>query len=250
MKYIQYCPLLPSASLNFWNDDDDSMLWSLLAPSLKRRKMQHVAQKFRVACDCRGFSPESIKAELAADGKKLVVSGREKNGDDEQYTLNEFRRKFDVPDNADTSKLKSFMTPAGLYVIEMPLNEVDEQPEDDDHDEDLFPKIVDNKETGVKEVRMCVQLPKGLDPAKVQVTVKDHVVIVQADQDNLFYTKRSSMPKECDIESLKCLFDSKRGNRLVLSAPINKTEKENNGWKPVPIQMATTAETKTTTEAA
>jgi HSP20 family molecular chaperone IbpA len=81
-----------------------------------------VPQKFRITVDCTGFQPKSIKTDLDKDQKKLVVSGREENreqGDD--YSIREFKKTYDFPQNCDPDKLVSFMTSGGKLVIEVPL---------------------------------------------------------------------------------------------------------------------------------
>lgn len=102
------------------------------------RLIPKVPQKYRITLDCsgieiffsiyfsinvlcfiKGYNPNSITTEFI--GRTLVVSGHEEHRhSDEEYSLKEFRKKFEVPENTEFDNLASFMTPAGSLIIELP----------------------------------------------------------------------------------------------------------------------------------
>lgn len=86
---------------------------------------------FKVNLDVLGYEPDEFS--ITIRGKILCVRGfHEEEVDDQRlnhyhYNMREFCRKFLIPDNVDTNKMKSF-----LYVdrrslsVEAPLKDVEE----------------------------------------------------------------------------------------------------------------------------
>jgi HSP20 family molecular chaperone IbpA len=179
-----------------------------------------VIRKYRITVDCAGYKPKSIKTEFKDN--RLIVSGKEdfedENGD---FTTKEFRKSFDVPENAEKDKLASFMTGKGTLVVEIPLLAEKEATE-----EDLFPKIIEKKD-GSKQVSVDCALPKGIDPSKLTVTCKDRDLIIKAEdvkeksdsKSKMHYYKRCRLPENTDFESIKCHLDK---NKLSIQAAISE----------------------------
>lgn len=198
-----------------------------------------VPEKYRITVDCRGYNPKSIKTELTKDNTKLIVSGREgenKNGE-EDYSLREFRRTYNIPKNAETHKLVSFLTSNGQLVVEIPLK-LDESlsKEEISH---FYPRIVDG-ENGSKHVEMKLSIPENIEPSKIKVTCKDRDLIVQAEDklekpdgmSQIYYYRRSTMPENTNFDTLKCLYDK---NNLSIKADLNSDFKERQ--RVIPIQV-------------
>ena len=81
-----------------------------------------VPQKYRITVDCAGFTPSSIKTELAKDNKAITVFGKEEMKEDQDNWCNkEFRKTYKLPNNIESSKMVSFMTLGDKLVVEFPL---------------------------------------------------------------------------------------------------------------------------------
>jgi HSP20 family molecular chaperone IbpA len=204
-------------------DEIDHMLgrnleW-LTIPSMLQVRQPKVPRKYRVSLNCAGYNPKSIKTEVK-DGK-LYINGKEEikdeNGD---FSTKEFRKTYELPENAEIDKLVSFVTRQGQLVVEVPLKIEEKALEDD-----LFPKIVDSKDGG-KQVTMRCSVPNNIDPSKLTVTCKDRDIIIKAEdvqesEDNYskkYYYKRCTMPENTDFNALKCNFEN---NSLTIEAPVN-----------------------------
>lgn len=183
-----------------------------------------VPQKYRITVDCPGFSAHSIHTEVK--NHKLYLNGREEERTDENdYSVREFKKTYDLPAHAEPEKLVSFMTSPGHLVIEMPLREQGLH-----MNMDLFPKIVDGAD-GKKLVTLDFQVPENIHPEKIHIHVKDRDLIVKA-QDKLekkdsmtrfYYYKRTTLPENTDFEHLKCNW---KDHRIAVSAPLDMN------WKP------------------
>lgn len=196
-----------------------------------------VPHKYRITVDCAGHDPKSIKTEFKDD--KLVVYGRDEiKTDTDDYSIKEFKKSYKLPDNAEVDKLVSFFA-GGQLVIEVPLKE--------DKPEDLFPKIIDNKD-GTKQLALNCSIPQGIDPSKVHVTCKDRDIIVKAEDkiekpdsiSRTYYYKRCTLPENTDFNALKCHFEN---NKLSIEAPINPGLKYH---KHIPIEYKTNGTTHKT----
>ena len=191
--------------------------------------MPPVLQKYRIVCDVTGFSPKSIKTEIK--GHHLCVHGKEEmKMDGGDFSMKEFKRTYDFPQQAITDKMISFVTGNGKLVVEMPLKETSTHT-----DSDLMPKITENG----KMVSMNFAVPAGIPMDKVHVTIKDRDLIVKAEDKcdkkdgttKYFFYKRTKMPENTDFSELKCTWNN---NRLSINAPINMNYCAS--YKKVPIE--------------
>jgi len=197
-----------------------------LAPMIPR-----VPQKYRITVDCPGYNPKSIKTEV--NGRKLVVSAREEvRHDGEDFSIKEFKKTYELPENSESDKLVSFMTGHGHLVIEVPLKECNVH-----LNTDLFPKIVDTIDGG-KQCQLNFQVPQNIDPSKVHVSIKDRDLIVKAEDkvekpdgiSRFYFYKRTTLPENTEFENLKCQWND---HRLSVSAPLNLNWKAH---RAVPIE--------------
>ncbi|RNA08605.1 Hsp20 alpha crystallin family [Brachionus plicatilis] len=191
-----------------------------------------VPHKFRFSLDCLGFDPKTIKTVIKE--KKLIVTGGNGRIDlgDGDFIHKEFRRTYDLPENAETDKLASFVTSVGNLVIEVPLRT--EQKKNAKGKYELVPKVIeDNK--GNKIVQLNIALAQGIEPSNIRVTCKDNDLIVRGekikhskDEYSKFHVyKRCRLPENTDFEHLKCILEK---DELSIAAPIKKehiTEKRN-----------------------
>jgi HSP20 family molecular chaperone IbpA len=79
-----------------------------------------VPNKFRITVDVAGYNSDSVKTDVQG-GKVVVTAKEEDKQDNNDYTLREFRRSYELPKNAETEKLTSFVTRSGLLLIDVPL---------------------------------------------------------------------------------------------------------------------------------
>lgn len=217
-----------------WIDRPD-FIDSLLAPLVPK-----VPQKYRISIDCEGFNPKSIQTKISDDKSKLTVSAKEgeiKSGQDEDYSVREFRRTYQLPKNVETDKMISFVTSRGNLVIEFPIKQ--EAKTNNHRDDELLPKIVDAEDGKNKRVQMSMIMPSSIDPSKVKVTCKDRDVIIQAEDkcekpdgmSHFYYYKRCTLPENTDFDSLKCQMED---NKLSIEAPLNAELKSTH--RTIPIQ--------------
>lgn len=176
-------------------------------------------KKFRVTTDISGFNPNSIKTEVSNDKKKLIICGQEgeqKKAGEEDYSMREFRKSYNLPENAQTDKLISFVTANNKLVVEVPLEE---------KREGMLPRIVEG-EGGTKQLALNLNLPESIDPSKIKVTCKDRDLIVHAEDkqekpdsfSQTSYYSRTTLPENTDFKQLKCHYDQ---HKLSINAPIN-----------------------------
>lgn len=216
-----------------------NFLW-LNKPDFMKPSGPKVPEKYRITIDCTGYNVDSIKTELSKDKSKLIVTGREghKNHGDEDYYLNEFKKTYNLPKNAESEKMVSFLTSNGQLIIEVPLK-LDEA-KSNERSEDFFPRIVDS-ENGRKNVEMSLFIPNNIDPSKVKITCKDRDLIIQAEDrvekpdgmSQMSYYRRTTLPENTDFNSLKCLFGE---NKLSIKAPLNMDF--NGSCRTIPIEMS------------
>lgn len=191
-----------------------------------------VQQKYRITIDCPGFEPRRNTIKTDIQGNTLIVSGHEEekvsSGD---YQTREFKKTYELPEGAETSKMVSFMPMTGKLVIEIPLKETNLQ-----MNVDLMPKIIDTKEG--KVVSLNFGVPANIDPSKIHVSIKDRDLICKADDvkktadstSKLHYYKRTTLPENTDLDKLKVMLDK---NKLMCSAPLKEGQKS---IKSVPIE--------------
>jgi HSP20 family molecular chaperone IbpA len=196
-------------------------------PEFLGQTIPKIPNKYRVTLNCSGFSPKSIKTEIS--NNQLIVTGNEgnKENNNEDFTIKEFRKTFKLPSNTENDKLVSFMTSNGNLVIEIPLK----QDEKTKTQNDLFPKISDDK----TNVSMNLVLPDNLDPSKLNVVCKDRQLIVKYQNkketddtySDVYFYKQVLLPENTDFNCLKCTYDK---NTLAITAPSKsdfKDRKEN-----------------------
>jgi len=187
--------------------------WLGTMPTLPR-----VPQKYRITLDCTGYNPNSIKTEVI--NNQVFVTGREESKFENDYSVKEFKKTYNLPETAESNQLVSFMTGDGQLVIEVPLRETRISP-----NLDLMPRIVDAPEGGGKLVQMQFSIPEGIRPEKVHVNIKDRCLIVKAEDtlrksdgvSKFHYYKKTTLPENTDFDALRCNYD----NHLVsIQAPI------------------------------
>jgi HSP20 family molecular chaperone IbpA len=79
-----------------------------------------VPQKYRIVVECAGFDPKSITTTIG-DNKLVVTAHEEVKHDTDNFSVKEFKKTYELPNNAESDKLVSFMTPDGNLVLEVPL---------------------------------------------------------------------------------------------------------------------------------
>ncbi|CAF0703130.1 unnamed protein product [Brachionus calyciflorus] len=199
-----------------------------------------VPEKYRIRVDCKGFSSDSVKISFSDDKKKIIVYAKEgeKNSKDEDYSLKEFKKTYDLPPKAETSKMISFFTPNGQLVVEIPIK-VDE-PRVKFNNEDHFPQVIDT-ENGAKQVQMNFPVPTSIDPSKIKVTCTDRDVIIQAEDrqersDGFFktsYYTRTTLPENTKIDTLNCTLEN---NKLFLKAALDPNFKSS--YRTIPVETS------------
>lgn len=214
-----------------WIDQPD-FLRQLVAPVVPR-----VPHKYRIAVDCAGYNPKSIKTELSADKTKLVVSAKEGEtaaNEDGDFSVKEFRRTYTLPKDVEVDKMVSFVTGEGRLVVEFPLKL--EEKKNVSNNESL-PVIAE--ENGKKHVKVNFEVPNGIDPSKISVSCKDRDLIVQAEDkvekpdgvSQFYYYRRSTLPENTNFDGLKCKLVN---NKLMIEAPIDPEIKTN--YRTIPIE--------------
>lgn len=196
--------------------------------------MPRVPQKYRITVDCAGFSPNALKVDFDKNGK-LVVHGHEEHKESEEdYSVRNFKKVYDLPENVEREKMVTFLTQGGKLVIEMPLRETPLC-----KISDLLPQIVEEKD-GKKSVQMKFHLPKQIDPSHCQVSVKDRDVIIRAEDSqkkpdrisNFYYYKRTTLPENTNFDQIKCVQDE---NGIKVSAPLD-LEFHRTAYRSIPIE--------------
>jgi HSP20 family molecular chaperone IbpA len=195
---------------------------------------KQLPEKFRVTLDCSGFKSESIKTDIK--NNLLIVTGNEeerKLNDNNDYSVKQFKKTYKLPSNAEKSKLVSFMTSNGRFVIEVPLKSNQKNKLND-----LFPKISQDK----KSFNMNILLPKFTDPTKINVICKDRHLVVKyednTEKDNNFskvkFVKSVLLPENTQFNSLNYEYEN---NVLSITALLDSKEsKENNSTLPTKIK--------------
>lgn len=181
-----------------------------------------VQQKYRITVDCPGFVPQKHAIKTDIKGNVLTVSGREEDKEPSgDYSVQEFKKSYTLPENVMTDKMVSFMPMAGTLVVEFPLKESKMH-----LNVDLMPKIIDTDKG--KAVTMTFGVPENIDPSKVHVSIKDRDLIVKAEDtkktkdstSKIHYYKRTTMPANTDFDKLNIKWDQ---HKLLCNAPL-KTE--------------------------
>jgi HSP20 family molecular chaperone IbpA len=220
-------PFIGTSTLDLFDPYDEldntisrNLHWLNKPDFLQTAILPKIPQKYRITVDCAGFKHESIKTQIKDN--KLIVSGKEeeKTPGKEDYMIKDFKKTYDLPDNAQSDKLVSFMTSGGGLVIEVPLKETKKSP-----DSNLFPQIINEKD-GNKSVAMDFNLPENINPSKVNVNIKDRDLILrvedkvdQPDKISRFeFYQRTTLPENTKFDELKCVVDK---NQIHVTAPLN-----------------------------
>ena len=207
-----------------------NLMWLSRPDFMRPFTIPRVPHKYRVTLDVSGFKPSSIKTDI--NGNKITVSAREEEKESsDNYSVREFKKTYELPAEAETEKLVSFVTRNGQLIIEAPLKH---QQKNNEMSE-FLPKI---SEDG-KSFSLNLSLPKNIDPAKVSVTCKDRDLIIKAEDkidkpdsmSSYSFYKRSTLPENTDFDAIKCHFDN---SKLAISAPLLPELKQNS--KKIPIE--------------
>lgn len=206
-----------------------NLMWINRPKFMRPFVVPRVPHKYRVTVDCSGFKPNSIKTEV--NGQRLTVTAREENKhDSENYSIKEFRKSYDLPPEAETSKIASFITSNGQLVIEAPIKQ-----QRNNEVEEFFPQLSNDG----KQVSFNFSLPKNIDASKVSVTCKDRDIIVKAEdkiekpdsKSSYSFYKSSTLPENTDFNAIKCSMDN---NQLTITAPLLSDFKQN--FRQIPIE--------------
>lgn len=189
-------------------------------------------EKYRVTVNCQGYNPNTIKTEVI-DKKVYVYAREESRVDSNNYTLKEFKKSYDLPENSDTDKLHSYVVSKDQLVIEVPLH----QEKVVARELYLHPVVSDDK----KYVSMEFAFPEYIDPSKISVVCKNNDLIIRGEdtrgtwdkQSHFSYYKRVTLPENTDFYELKCKMDS---NVLAITAPLYDSDfrKNNNLCRSIP----------------
>jgi len=213
-----------------------------LCPVTGHKKRPHT-EKFRVTLDVKGFNPENLSVKVI--GRKLQIDGKQEDRDGEDFFTKELRKAYDLPANASCEHMTSFLTAQGMLVVEFPL--MTEAKERDDHHhqvkrfggdattfnfDEFFkssfePKITEDTEHGKKKIDMALDMD-GFRPDQIQVHLKDHELIVQAESgsSDKHHTTRSyvykaiTLPPGTDTEHMRSFLHN--GKRLLITAPYDE----------------------------
>jgi len=127
----------------------------------------------RITFNCGGYSPKSIKTDVY--GTKVVISGKEEARiDGENYSVKEFKRSYELPVNADSERLASFMAPNGQLLIEVPLKQL---PAAEDSQNKTKVMAKNNEDSG-SAFSFTYQLPENIDVSKLNVTCRDRELTI------------------------------------------------------------------------
>lgn len=122
-----------------------------------------IPEKYRVTVDCSDFSPSSIKTDIK--GTKITVTAREEDrSSNDDYVVKELKKTYELPEEAETDKIASFVNKEGKLIIEAPLKR---DPEGFDLDEFLFPKVSDDG----KSISFNFRLPEKIEQSKIRYDV-------------------------------------------------------------------------------
>lgn len=183
------------------------------------------SNNLRITLDCSGYSPKSIKTDVI--GNKITVTAKEEDRQsNDNYTIKEFKRSYDLPKNADIEKLQSFISPAGQLFIEVPVK----LPKYDE----AMPKISDDGKT----FTMIYTIPDYIDTSKITVSSKERDIVIKSEDKpneeadkNFVYFKRFALPESVDFNHISCSLEK---NKLKISAPLRTDTRAS--YRKIPIQ--------------
>jgi HSP20 family molecular chaperone IbpA len=108
-------------AFDFAPGQDEHIRW-LSRPNQQsvQNKYSQDTEKFRITFDVENFQAEQIK--IYIQHHKLTISGVYEERSEGRFMQKQFERTFDLPANADADSMASFITPAHMLVVEIPLN--------------------------------------------------------------------------------------------------------------------------------
>lgn len=236
--------LMPAmSSLDIFDPFDDldnlmgrNMDWLSRPQLLGNREpmLPRVPNKYRVSVDCAGFRPKDVKTEVNAKNE-LIVQGKQEDAVDKQsgdFCKREFKKTYQLPANSQKDQMISFMS-GNRLICEVPLQETEEV-----KNVHLWPEQIKN-EDGTMSIQMAFNLPENIDPKKVNVSVKDHDLIVRIEDkvkkpdssSQFHYYQRTTLPDRTKLDELKCV---QEGGKIICTAPIEQTALP---YRTVPIQQ-------------
>lgn len=237
--------LMPAmSSLDIFDPFDDldnlmgrNMEWLTRPLLLGNREpmLPRVPNKYRVSVDCSGFRPKEVTTEINAKNE-LIVQGKQEEPVDKQtgdFCKREFKKTYQLPANSQKDQMVSFMS-GNRLICEVPLQETEQV-----KNVHLWPEQIVNKD-GTKSIQMGFNLPENIDPKKVNVSVKDHDLIVRIEDkvknpdgsSQFHYYQRTTLPDRTKLDELKCV---QEGGKIICTAPLEQTALP---YRTVPIQQA------------
>jgi HSP20 family molecular chaperone IbpA len=230
---------------------DPPRLQRELCPVTGHKKRAH-SDKFRVTLDVTGYKPEDLSVKVV--GRKLFIDGKQEFRDGEDFSVKEMRKTYEIPENASFEHMTSFLTAKGTLVVEFPL--ITSMKEQDDHHHQLQkyganvkefnfdeffksafePKISDDVEKGEKKINLSLDMA-GFRPDQIQVHLKDHELIVQAESSSTdkqhtarsYIYKAVTLPANVDVEHMRSFLHD--GKRLIITAPYHENSTAINNGK-------------------
>jgi len=226
-----------------------SLRWMTEPPKKERDALtgqtRRKAEKVRFTLPVGAYRPENLSVKVI--GRKLVIDARQEEREGDDFNVKEFRKHYDLPENASLEHMASFVTPNGTLVVEFPLITETKERADHQHqverygtDDNLFnydeffkstflPKITSDEKTGEKKIDMELDMT-GFRPDQIQVHVKDHDLVVQAesnykDKDRAarsFIYKAVRLPPGANTDKMRSFLHN--GKKLVITAPYNETK--------------------------
>jgi len=192
--------------------------------------------------DVTGYKPADLSVKVI--GRKLYIDGKQEFREGEDFSVKEMRKVYDIPENASFEHMTSFLTAKGTLVVEFPLITQTKQRDDHHHQlqqvgdsvkefnfDEFFksafaPKVSDDKEKGGKKIELSLDM-NGFRPDQIQIHLKDHDLIVQAESSSSdkhtarsYIYKAVTLPQNVDIEHMRSFLHD--GKLLMITAPYHE----------------------------
>ncbi|CAF1095981.1 unnamed protein product [Rotaria sordida] len=108
-------------AFDFAPGQDENIRW-LSRPNqqLVEEKHSYDAEKFRITFDVENFQPDQIK--IYIQNHKLTISGVYEERTENRFVQKKFEKNVELPGDADVDSIASFITPAHMLVVEIPLH--------------------------------------------------------------------------------------------------------------------------------
>lgn len=210
----------------------DNFLWLNRAECMPaRKKLKKSPRTYRVTLDVSEFNPGSIKTEITKENKLVVNAREEVKEKNEDFSLRELKKTYDLPHEAELDKLVSFVNKNGQLVIEVPLKENQKKAEEKENLAEFIPKI---SEDG-KSVSFDFRLPKHIDSNKVSITRENRDLIIRAEDENDSLSKHFILPDNTDFDSIKCSLNEDNHVLHVNASLLPELKKK---IREIPIEFA------------